>query len=156
MQSAQWVHLRPRRAVGIAGVVVLALAVIAEAVLVFGPHVPELGWVRWALPVSLAYFALIFWVWLPYRTRRTFKQRKDFQREASYAPSESELIVQNDTGRSAKPWADYLKWKEGRRVFLLYLSDNMFQVVPKHFFSSDAEIEEFRSLLQQKVRRGEA
>lgn len=52
-----------------------------------------------------------------------------------------------------KPWSDYLRWKEGGKCFLLYMSDNLFQIVPKRFFHSDSDIDTFREMLTMRIGR---
>jgi hypothetical protein len=154
VKSAAWVHLRPRRSYFIVGVVLLAAFLWAGWVSFFGEGRPAGNWGRWVIPAVIAYFALIFGVWSPYQITRNFKQRKDLQREVSFGLSDSGIEMATTDFHGVKSWGDYLRWKEGKKVFLLYLSDNMYQVVPKRFFPSEAEISDFRALLKRMVPGG--
>ncbi|HEY4146086.1 YcxB family protein [Pinirhizobacter sp.] len=61
------------------------------------------------------------------------------------------VAARTEQGNSVKPWSDYLKWKEGKSVFLLYLSDHMFQIVPKRFFAAHEDIDAFRNVIRQSI-----
>lgn len=155
--AAQRLHLRPRPVLRVVGIVLLALACVAAVAMFVGPVAADTpSVVKWALLASIAYFPILFAVLIPYRARRSFRQRKDLQRETSFAASEDGIHLQGENMQGTKPWSDYLKWKEGKRTFLVYLSDNMFHVVPKRFFDPESEVAGFRALLEQKVPRGKA
>lgn len=154
--SAHWVHLRPRRSLAVVGVILFALMLWALAISLRPPVSYELGVGRWILPGSLVYGMVWFGALVPYRARRTFRQRKDLQRETAFVASEAGLAASNEYAQGSKPWADFLKWKEGKHVFLLYLSDGMYQIVPKRFFSSDSDMDEFRRLLGKYVPRAKS
>lgn len=154
--SAQWVHLRPRRSFAVVGMVLIALSIWGCVIMFRPPMDQELGAGRWFLPGFLAYLAIWFAVLIPYRSRRSYRQRKDFQREITFSASDAGLSVQNENAQGTKPWSDYLKWKEGKQTFLLYLSDSMFQLVPKRFFATEAELAQFRALLENNVPRCKA
>jgi YcxB-like protein len=154
--SAAWVHLRPRRNLGIVGIVLVLLALLAVWLSFFGAHAESSGWAKWVLPSALLYLALAFGVGIPYKARRAYKQRKDLQRQCSFSWSNAGLYFSTEGMAGTKPWADYLKWKEGGEVILLYLSDNLYQAIPKRFFASESDLLEFREFLSQQVPRREA
>jgi hypothetical protein len=151
--AASWVHLRPRRAYAIVGSFLLASFLWAGWLSFFGKNARSDDWGRWIIPGVIGYF-VFYLVWIPLQTRRTFKQRKDLQREVSIAIVDAGLEQTTQDSHGVKPWGDYLRWKEGKDLFLLYISDNMYQVVPKRFFSSVVEIDEFRTLLRKNVAGG--
>ena len=144
--AGAWVHLRRR------------LIVIAPGLVFFAFAAYELstGAPAWAF-----WFPICFIVWVvgvvaigvPYRCGREFAQRKDLRQQITFAPQESGLHITTAALSATKPWSDYLKWKEGRAVFLLYMSDRTFTVVPKRFFVSSAEEQSFRELVSRNVRR---
>jgi len=91
--------------------------------------------------------ALAFGVQVPYRGRKTYRQRKDLQRECSFLADGSRLILTTEGAVIETLWSDYLKWKEGKAGFLLYMSDNMYRPIPKRFFASEADIAKFREMV---------
>jgi hypothetical protein len=156
--SATWVHLRPRRSFAIIGLVLAVLYCGTMWFVFLGPGAAaeQNSWVRWACLGSGAYLAVSFGVGVSYRARRNFTQRKDLQRECAFEPSETGLTYTTPHAQGVKPWGDYLKWKEGKSVFLVYLSDNMYQLIPKRFFVSEDAISSFRATLKERIARHEA
>ena len=49
-------------------------------------------------------------------------------------------------------WAGFTKWREGETLFLLYVSDVAFHIVPKRAMAGPHEVDQFRYLLWQHVR----
>jgi hypothetical protein len=151
LRNAGWTNLRPRRTFAVVGVLIVAAFCWALWLAFFGNGFDEPGWVRWAM-LSVAVYSVLFFIFgIPYRVRRTYRQRKDLQRPCTYLPSEKGLGFETEGAQGTKAWSDYLKWKEGRSVFLLYMSDQMFHVIPKRFFSSVDELNAFRELLAERV-----
>jgi len=156
LRNAAWTNLRPRRSIAIVGVVLVVLFFWALWIAFFGFRRFEPDWMRWLMLGAPAYLAWTFAVWLPRKVRKTYRQRKDLQRPCIYRPSDTGLGAETEGAAGVKPWTDYLKWKEGRSVFLLYMSDDMYQIVPKHFFSSEDDLLKFKNLLREKIVRHEA
>lgn len=150
---ASWVHLRPRRSLGVLGVVVMLLALVAVYLAFFGRPPESPGWSRWILVAALSCLVLMFGFGIPYISRRTYRQRKDLQRPCSFSPSDSGLCFSTEGASGIKPWTDYLKWKEGRDIFLLYLSDNLYQMIPKRFFESEDDLKAFREVIGKNIPR---
>jgi len=149
--AAQWVHVRPRPFLAFLGVVLLALAVwvILRIFLTSYHHPYSTG--DWIFVTALSYLSLLpIFGW--YRSRKTYSQRKDLHREISFSVNENGLEVRSENAHAIKAWSDFHKWKEGKTMFLLYLSDNMFQLVPKHFFENETAVASFRAVLQAKIK----
>jgi YcxB-like protein len=147
--AAQWLHIKPRPTYTVIGVILLIAALWA---LWFSFSLPDLRSNGWLLVGALAVIAT-FGFWLPYRTVRSYRQRKGMQRQLRMVPTEPGLLGENETGQATVPWADFLKWKEGNGAFLLYVSDDVFHIVPKRFFQSANDIAGFREMLAAKIGR---
>jgi hypothetical protein len=147
--AAQWLHVKPRPVFAVLGVLLIALAMWALWFAFF--DLSEHHWGGWLLLTCIAVLLLQFLVYAPYNLRRQYSQRKDLQRELAFVTSDAGLSIQTDHGAMSTPWQDYLKWKEGRTLFLLYLSDAMFQIVPKRFFASASDVDAFRDTLRSRV-----
>jgi hypothetical protein len=91
------------------------------------------------------------YVALPRRTRRLFRQQKALQRPYEMVWDADEIRRTSETGNTRIPWSDILKWREGNRMFLLYLSDVTFYIIPKRAFANETAIDEFRKLLRDKI-----
>ena len=147
--AAQWLHVRPRPAYALVGIAILGTAIFATWHSFSKPNPGSNAWLLLGSVVLIGASAL--WTW--HRTTRTFRQRKDLQRAIRFETTDSGLITENETGRGTTPWSDFLRWKENERLFLLYLSDDMFHIVPKSFFGAKDDVPEFRELLIAKVGR---
>lgn len=149
--AAQWLHIRPRRWLAIVGVVLLVLVIWALwwTFIRSNHHRHDSG--DWVFLAAIAYLMLLpLIVW--YKSRRTYRQRRDLHRPLSFSVLDAGLETQTEHSHGMKPWSDYHRWKEGKAIFLLYISDNFFQLIPKHLFANDADIASFRAILQAKIK----
>ena len=151
LTSATWTNMRPRRFIGAVGLAIVVLFLVALWDNFTRGHRGDPGWQLYLALGASIYFALLFGLWLPYRIRRTFSQRKDLQRDCSFVATPEGLRFASEGVDGIKPWGDYLKWREGRSVLLLYISDGQYQLLPKRFFESDEALSGFRTLLVTRV-----
>lgn len=86
---------------------------------------------------------------LPRRARKLFAQQKNLQRPLRFGWDEQGLAWVNESGSGKTAWSDYLKWRENDRVFLLYLSDAMFQMLPKRAFADSERLHSFMDSLSR-------
>ena len=151
LMAAQWIHVRPRRFLAVIGILLLGLTVFIMAASFVGHRQSLTDPTAWILPGILAYLAFTAFVWVPRKIRRSYSQRKDFQHEISMVVTSTGVESRTEQGYSVKPWTDFLKWKEGKNVFLLYVSDHLFHVVPKRFFAAHEDIDAFRNIMRQAI-----
>jgi hypothetical protein len=93
----------------------------------------------------------IRYIFVPWRARRIFKQQKDLQQPFQVAWDADKLIVDTANANVRTPWSDFIRWRENDRLFLLYRSDVLFNMVPMRAFPGEAEIESFRGLLKENI-----
>lgn len=151
--SAQWLHIKPRRSFATVGVFLLALMLWALWFSFFSGRQLQAGWEGWLIIGVLSYSLFIFFIYIPLKIRRNYRQRKELRKEFIFVATDNSLNVEFENGHYIQAWTDYLKWKEGRNLFLLYHSDNRYQAIPKRFFHSAGDIDVFREMLQEKVKR---
>lgn len=100
-----------------------------------------------------AFFPLYRFVLLPRQARRIFDQSKELALPIDYEVTEAGLKISNAMGSSLRPWKNFHKWKEGKDMLLLYLSDLGFLMIPKHFFSDSQQLEAIKKyLLENEVK----
>lgn len=150
--AGQWLHMKPAPFFSVVGILLIALFLWALWLSFFGSYQLPVYANHWVFPGAAVYFVLHFSLWFPYKVKRSYRQHKSLQREFSFLVSDDGVFGQNEKGQVNVPWTEYLKWKENKKCFLLYLSDSMFQVIPKRFFQSEDAIEEFRKILKARVR----
>jgi len=149
--TAQRLHQKPRPAFAWAGVLLLIVALGVLWLAFFGSHSHKAGAAPWAILGFLIYLLLHWTVVLPMKWRRIYKQQQSLHRSFSLEITDDGISAQSDNLQGDTPWSDYVRWKEGDGVFLLYWSDVLFQIIPFRFFGDDEKIREFRTILSRKV-----
>lgn len=138
--ASQYLHLRPRPVFAVAGILMLALA----------------AWTLWfsRSPVLLACLALLglhFLIWLPFKSRRLFRQYKALAEPATLEVREDGLFFRRPTGEYLVPWSHIVKWRHNEKLVLLYPADNAFHLVPRHFFPDPRAYGDFLATLTARV-----
>ena len=149
-RRAVYLHLRPRPGYGVAGTLILSLAALGAVQKIFSPD----PWTSSTfVPLaSLAFLAVFFFVVLPWQATRHFKQNRFLTHATEYRIDEAGLLVQSDLGTTKIPWDHLHKWKENRRLILLYPTDAAYFLFPRRLFAP-AEWEEFRALAAQHLKK---
>lgn len=80
---------------------------------------------------------------LPRRARKQFAQQKNLQRPIEFSWDEQALHWASANGNGQMPWSDYVKRRQNERIVLLYLSDALFQMIPKRCFDEPAQLQDF-------------
>lgn len=150
---AQYLHLRPRPIYKIVGIIILVLFLWAGWYSVSKGNLETLDYLFFLVTVFLI---LNFAVYLPWRTRRIYKQQKALHRELTFKFDDGGVSASNENGRSLTPWEDYLKWKQNEHLILLYFSDCMYHMVPRHFFADAQVFDSLRELLPGKISKHES
>jgi hypothetical protein len=94
---------------------------------------------------------IVFMLLLPYNLRR--KIRKSGAGLGTYTLSwdAGHLCFENPDTRSRKAWDALVKWRQNKRVFLVYFSKRFFWIVPKRLFADEAERIAFAALLGDRI-----
>jgi hypothetical protein len=149
--AAQRLHQKPRPAFAWAGILLLIVALVVLWLAFFGPYSHKAAVAPWAILAFLIYLLLHWAVVLPLKWRRIYKQQQSLHRPFSLEITDDGISGESENLQGATPWSDYVRWKEGNGVFLLYWSDVLFQIIPFRFFKDDEQMREFRNILSQKV-----
>jgi len=83
---------------------------------------------------------------LPRQSRRLFRQCVAYRQPFQYSWDEDCLSVICESGHARRRWSDYVRYRENDRVFLLYHADNLFEMLPKAWFSGAGQMAELRRL----------
>lgn len=133
-------------------ILVLGLAVGAYGALTGGRL--DRGWV-WAV-FAIVYFAFLYYVLLPWRIRRIFKQQKSLHDRFILDLGEDELRIDSPRGNFRMKWSDFHKWKMNDKLILLYHSDAVFQMIPARVFSTEQERGSFAQHLERHLGKQRA
>ena len=89
--------------------------------------------------------------YIPWKGRKVFRQQQALHRPFEMSWDSQVLTCRNATGESRIPWSDFVRWKENERLFLLYVSDVLFQLVPKQIFPNQDAVTAFRRVLAEHI-----
>ena len=141
--EAQRVHRR-----GIA----VAMNWVMGGLAAFGVALAIFGIKPWGLILILAGIggaigeAIQARLYIPAKSRKHYSQFKGVEAPITYRWDTEKFSVRSDRGSGERRWRDLHRVRESERVFLLYTTDVLFEVVPKRWFQSEAQAAEFGRL----------
>ncbi|MFA6286892.1 MAG: YcxB family protein [Opitutaceae bacterium] len=155
--NARRLALRPRTSIRIALYVLLTLLAAALAgevwtFLLSGQSPPGMV----LLILAPVYFALFYFVFIPFGSRRIFRQQKNLQDPATFAFTDQGMRVDSVRGHMELPWSDFHKWKANDKVLLLYHSSAIFNMIPRRAFATAADFAAFRELVERHLGKQKA
>jgi YcxB-like protein len=86
----------------------------------------------------------------PMRVKRDYKKQTQLMGPQLLATSEAGIRFKGDNFESETKWALFGKMRETKRVFMLYVGNKSFEILPKRAFSP-SEQAEFRELVSQRL-----
>lgn len=147
---AQYLHLRPRPVIRWLGILLVALSLLVLCQQIFIPPEGTISALPFILFAVLAYLVIVYGAWLPYRTKKIYKQQKTLQEAFDSELTEEEFISTTSFGSTRLKWRDFYKYKVGKDMILVYQSDAIFHMFPRRWFPDgeyDRLIEILRSML---------
>jgi hypothetical protein len=127
--------------------IIVALAVVALAV---GGAISfaSKGSMGWAMSGGAIGLLLVEWwqaqIGIPGNARKFYAQYKRINEPVELSWDAEFLVGQREDGQGKRKWSDYVKFLENDEVMLLYITDALWEVFPKHCFGDAALLEEFR------------
>lgn len=85
------------------------------------------------------YLLVAFYVYLPYRWKKLYHQQQLLHDRFRCDFTQDAMITEGVFGNSSIPWEMFHKWKEGKKLFLIYQADNLFHVIPKRVLENEEE-----------------
>lgn len=150
--ASQWLHLRPRP---IFKILLTLLLVLLMWVMGIAIHQwlngkgwePAVGWVFG----GILYFALILGVVRPYKFRKIYRESKLLHDPFEWEFSDQGLVCKSVKGEARLSWDDFLKWREGKDLILLYQNRALMNILPKRGFESPESLEATLTLIRKKM-----
>lgn len=139
---AQRLHARTlnARAIVLLVVTVIVLAGAVEGQLSVGEAIG-------ALAGMFGWMAILYLVILPSRSKHIYRQQKSLHLKHSLWWDNEMLFIQSRDSEERIRWPDFIKVKENSKMLLLYRSDMLFNIIPKHCFTQCEDLEAFKSCL---------
>ncbi len=153
----RWLTMRPRKSLAIAAWIVIGLFLLGTG---FGIY----EWITtghaqsglfWTLGLS-TYFALLFFVFVPWQAKRIFRQQKDLQRPSTIEFTDEGVRGESENGKGEIKWSDFHKWKANRSLILLFYSDALCNIVPTRSFADAAQRTVVLALIESKLGKQRA
>jgi hypothetical protein len=138
--AAQFLHMRPRLVFAVYGGLLLALTLWAAAE---AGSAVLIG----CLAILAAYFALL----IPFLAKRNFRSYKALAESVTVEARVDGLFFRRLNGEGLLPWADIRKWRQNKRLVLVYPANNIFHMIPRRFFENDESFKQFTALLETRV-----
>jgi hypothetical protein len=107
-----------------------------------GVALPAAAWVVVIILLSAfvpLMLALYVFVW-----RRTYAKSPYLHKPLSGSVSRDRFVIEGATGRSDLTWDQFVRIREDKDFLLLYQAPNLFSILPRDFFESDADWEAAR------------
>jgi hypothetical protein len=151
-KAAQQLHMKPRRGFRIVLyplLVLFALTAICVTINFVKGNCASRSF--YILMGCIAYLFFVFAILFPSKWKRIFNQQKFFELTFDYEFTESALCSASELGHVSLPWAKFHKWKENKKMFIVYQSDVLFHLIPKRIFKTEEEISRLRAILTQSI-----
>ncbi len=114
---------------------------------------PVFGKVNWPLVISpvifLVLLALVWFGFQPYQVRHIYRQQKELSAPFEMELNDTGYALRNEYGSGLIPWKDFIKYKEDKKVILLYRTDVMFNLVPKRMLQDESQVQFIHEQLEK-------
>lgn len=86
-----------------------------------------------------------------YLIYRNWKSNPSIREPVNIEVTEEGIDFEGATFKSAIKWQIYTNFLESKNLFMLYQSNNLFNMIPKRAFSSNEQINQFRDLIGRMI-----
>jgi YcxB-like protein len=154
--KAQYLHMRPSPWLKYLSIALLSLWLVVLVTVTFSSG-SLTNALRFVIPILLPtlffclIYGLILFVTIPWQTRRIFSQQKTLQMEYETVISPETIETTSQHGNTKINLSDFHKYKVGKDLILLYQSQVLFQMFPRHFFASEEDFKTFLSYLEANL-----
>lgn len=150
--AAQRLHFRPKllgRISLYAFAFFLTVGLSQEIwIIIRGQALPP-GW--WILPAGVAYGAVLFFIFLPWRVSKIFKANPRLADPLLVTFNEEGLLLDSVRRQVKAPWSLLKKWKDNQTMILVYHSRTQFHIFPKRGFPDAASFAAVKDLLRRHL-----
>lgn len=150
--AAQRLHFRPKPVLRWALIVVvgyLAAMLLHQAWTIAHGGALQRGW--WMLPAGLAYGAFMFFILLPWRVAKIFKERPALAQANRFTFNDQGMLLEATRGQLQLKWPALKRWKRNRDYILLYHTALHFHIFPRRCFAQPQEFDAFAAFLTQHI-----
>lgn len=95
---------------------------------------------------------VLFFVIRPRQFKRQYNQHKALASETKIQLCHDGIFFEDSTGQGLLPWSHIHNHVTSPQLTLIYRTDNLFHMIPKHFFTSDSDYMSFITCLNNKTQ----
>lgn len=100
------------------------------------------GW--WATTIGFSFL-------IPWKVRRGIRRSGAALGTYDLSWDAEQVFFESPDTQSRKPWEQLPKWRQNKRVFLVYYNRRFFWIVPKRVFATEVERAQFETLLRDRI-----
>jgi YcxB-like protein len=116
-----------------------------------GRHSQE-GWQGEIFVIGLCVFLVIYvFGRISYRAYRNLKTSPNLQGAVQYVFDDVGVRIEAQHSTSELRWPAMIKWKHGNKMFLLYSSSRIANMIPQRFFANSEDVSAVRELFRNKI-----
>ena len=152
-KNAQWLHLRPKPIIKYIGIIILLMFIIGFIFTIYD------SWIEKNIDKKLLiffgctiYLVLFFFVYFPYKFKKYYKQQKLIKEPMEIDIQDLGIKLSSPSVNANLTWDNFIKWKEGKKLFILYQTDTLMNILPKRNFDTENDIIKFRQLLNANIK----
>lgn len=97
-------------------------------------------------------YMLVYFVVTPFTAKKQFRENKLLKQDVEINIEKDGITFKNNSSKSFINWSDFLKWKTGKGMYLLYITSNMYQMIP---FRAVDDNELFNEQLEKRIGQKE-
>lgn len=115
---------------------------------------PDESWLKQGIPLTIVYASILgylYWGTPSMNAKRQFRNTPSAKGIITLNVSDIGLHYISSVTDATVAWNSYVKWMEGKMVFLLFPAPKIFIVIPKRAFSSE-QYTSFSEILRQKIK----
>ncbi len=149
---ARRLAMRPRPSLCILGYVVLVL--FAAFIVWQGREAFVLGKPQrdlWIIVGITIYVLAIYFVFIPWQTKRIYRQQKTLQQPLELELDEGHFSVSSAHGTFKMAWRDFHKWKKNSHLILVYQSSVLMHMIPLRAFQSRDDCDALVAILKKNL-----
>lgn len=150
---AQLLHLRPRPAIAVVGVVIAVIAIGLAAWQVYRWSTGELAAAEaMGLPTAVVALMGYFAVLLPWRFRKSYRTARALHEPVEMELTDVGLLGRSQYGEARLPWKLFHRFKENQHLFVVYQSDALMHILPKRLLEAPDSVDAVREVLKREIR----
>lgn len=92
--------------------------------------------------------SFVFFGLTPFKAKKQYKENRALKNKITVEMIDQGVNFKSESGESRLKWSDIHKWKSSKGIYLMYITSNIFYIVPSRALKSEESLE---ALLNKNV-----